>query len=347
MNPDRNFSPSGRPDLDEFLLTLGGFLEQKTSPGHPDNLRFLSTFCRSIGAGEGHLLQLSSDGNLNSMASVGLGNDFDAEFNSLRAKNPAFPSPPDEALRHKEVIAIVDLEKEKSLAPWFKDLMEKHELKSMVAVPLLGSENPVGVITAYYDDVCLFDQTTLHHLTMVGRMIGSAMDRQNGANGSEASSPLWRIVDEFLRDVATKVREKAPIYQLLAESAGRGLAVGGVIAGPVQGAQNNLVIKITGSYGISPTETHQVHKLPDFLEKKLKQEDFEGDAGIVEAGVWGSLNHLVGEGGVKYLFYPLVLRRKRIGAIIGWVPLEKDLSKDMGAFFSRLSQIASIALANC
>jgi hypothetical protein len=69
---------TSRPDLDEFLSALGGFLDKQTSPQDPSYLRFLSMFCRSVGAAEGHFLR--TEGRiLSSAVSFGLGRTFDEE----------------------------------------------------------------------------------------------------------------------------------------------------------------------------------------------------------------------------------------------------------------------------
>jgi len=343
MSSELDVPSSGRPDLDEFFLTLGGFLEQKASPRHPNNLRFLSMFCRSIGASEGHILQLNAQGELTSQASVGLGKEFDDDFNSSHSLNGSDGSPLDEAFNKKEVLAIVDLKKETSLPKWFLDLMEKYKIQSVVAVPLLGQENSVGILCAYYHDVCLFDQNTLGHLTMVGRMIGTSMERQGGDGRSSMEGPASRLIDGFLSEITSQSLSKNEIFAVLAKTMGEALMTGGVVAGPIREEQGKIFLKIAGSFGLPGKEFNQVYLLPEFLEEKLKSAHFEEDSGVSNSSQWGSWKHLI-DGSVKYFACPLSFRKKRLGLLMGWVPVQKRLPEEIPLLARRLGKISAIGL---
>jgi len=267
-------SPS-RPDLDEFLGALGGFLEKPSTTGDPSNLRFLSMFCRSIGASEGHFLRRNEFGNLSSINSVGVPKDFDQKFNTdhLNASNE--PSPLDEAFQQKEVIAIVELKKEKNIPPWFMKIMNDHGFNSLVAVPLIGSKEPVGILCAYYHDVCLFDQNTMDHLMTIGRMVGSATEKTIGAERAVSLGAKDKVSDEFLKVLTTRQFSKAQVYDLLAKFAGKALSLGGVVCGPIRRNNEGLTMTVAGGYKISSSLISTRIVLPPFIGKSLMKLSYE------------------------------------------------------------------------
>ncbi len=301
-------------------------------------------FCRSIGASDGQLLKITPQGTLRSISSVGLPKNFDIEFNQLIEKYQGQPTPHSEAFRRKEVIAIVDLKKDKMIAGWLLKFLDANKISSMVAVPLFGREESLGVLCAYYHDVCLFDGNTLEHLTMIGRMIGSAMERPTEMTADMGSDIGGHVVDDLLSQLNERGDTQARVFQLLADVIMKATTVGGVVVGPVKEEQDRLLFKIVGAAGIPDDERNSIYPLPPFLIQKLSVDEGLADVDVAGADQWGSLRHLLNGSSVKYFVFPLGSIEKKVGCVIGWISDDSQFGADMPALIARLAKIASLAI---
>lgn len=334
---------STRPDLEEFLSALGGFLDKKTAPGDSSYLRFLEIFCRSVGAGEGHLLRARSEAGLQSDISFGIGDNFDRDFNTAHAAASAAPCPLDEAFRQKRVVAIVDLEKAEGLPPWFMNLMRKYRFQSLVAVPLLGQQNPVGILCAYYHDVCLFDQGTLDHLMMIGRMVGGATEKSS-QDVAVASPAVDKSTDEFLLDLTSKPFTKIQMFDALTRAIASSVEVGGLVAGPVQKTNDGLAMVVAAGSGVPAAVLSRRFILPAFLEKLLLQGWAQTGSSPVRRDQWGSLKPLIHGNSLRTVSASMIVQNKIHGAIVGWRHTETPFTEADRVLLERLSRIASVAL---
>ena len=335
-------SQSDRPDLDEFLSALGGFLEKPAAPNDPGYLRFLEIFSRSVGASEGHLLRFMGANGLESVISFGMKGDFNEEYNETRAHAGPLPAPLDEAARLREAVAIVDLQKEKGVSPWFMKMMERHGFQSLVAVPLLGQSQTVGVFCAYYHDVCLFDRHTLDHLMMIGRMVGIATERSVQIGQGKPSQQRDEIIDRFLLMTISKPLSKLQIFQLLSTSAADGFQ--GMVCGPSRRINDRLELSVAAGLGVPASTVSGRFVLSASLEKCVVN-GMEGDViPVFKRDQCGDLKSLMNGDSVKVFCSPITWQKKIQGAVIGWKPADASFETGEVLFLNRLCRLASLAL---
>ncbi|OVE76619.1 hypothetical protein BVX98_05460 [bacterium F11] len=363
-----SFASKGRPDLEEFLSALDGFLNKQSSSTELTYLKFLGIFCRSIGAGEGHLLRGTDDNQLQSVISFGMGKDFDQEFNKasgeaglpdrqagLPDRQAGLPdrqagqaggslSPLDLAFRQKEVMAIIDLTKDPDIPPWFLNIMKRNKFNSLVAVPLLGQKKTIGVLCAYYHDVCLFDQGTMDHLYMIGRMVGVATEKDFTGASEMLASQKTNEIDEFLKMVTTKSLTKLQLFGSLAKFAQTALESEVAICGPLRKMNNKLSFTVAAGAGISPNLISQRYNLPPLLEKSLLKANSRNAIFSAPKKDWGELKTMI-EGNLLHGIGKTILwQNKIIGGIIGWRSGPTAFGESDNIMLNRLALIAALAL---
>lgn len=335
-------SAGGPPDLDEFLGALDGFLSKETPVKDPSYFKFLGIFCRSIGAAEGNLLK-RSDGRLGSILSFGMGHDFDRDFNEAAAAAPHQPSPLHVAYQKKEVIAIVDLAKDPDLPPWFRALMDRHGFGSLVAVPLIGRKEPTGVLCAYYHDVCLFDQGTLNHLYMIGRMVGAAAENdQSDLEGGPAGAS---VEEALLGTLTSRSASRAEIFSLVAQAAKKAVGASGSVSGPVRNAPGHLSITVAGLECDADASPSQL-RIPAFLEPLVTGRKAAGEAAPLSPEKWGDFRALIGPAPAAGLAAPMIFRGKLVGLVAVWRSDGRSFGAADAASIRRLAAIAALALTD-
>jgi hypothetical protein len=301
-------------------------------------------FCRSIGAAEGHFLKKSDTGALSSVTSVGIDKVFNDEFNAASMKAKEDPSPAHEALRRKEVIAVVDINKDPSVPAWFMDLMGKYKFNSMVAVPLLGQDSVIGILCAYYHDVCLFDQNTLAHLMMMGRMVGAGMEKSMRADRAVSLDRKDQVVDEFLKILADRPLNQMQLFQLLAKIIVPIFPVKAVVCGPVRKSAEGTSLTLVGGVGVSSTVLSNRYTLPPIVVKRLGKGNGSPDLGSLNSSQWGALKPLIHFPTTRGLCYPLTKQKKVLGAVLGWSNSATPFIEDDLLLFARLARIAALGL---
>ncbi len=338
-----------RPDLEEFLSALDGFLDKPaTTPQDPTYLRFLEIFCRSIGATEGHLLAVHQ-GNLSSVISIGLGDKFSRDFNAARAAGNRAACPLDRAFFEKKVVAIVELKKATGLPAWFLNVMDRCGFHSLLAVPLLAHTQAVGVLCAYYHDACLFDQGTLDRMMVIGRMVGSAVEKSMAAANP---SDEGKAVDEFLSYLSSKPFTRIHVYAQLARIAGPALNLSGALCGPVRKTHDEHALTVNGIHGVPAAAISNRYVLPPLLEKKILTSRWPASA-KAPAGKppfsspkdWGSLATLI-QGSVSGIACESLFWQNRfLGAFVGWRLTGGPITSREESLLVRLGGLASLAIS--
>lgn len=337
-------SPSvERPDLDEFLSALNGFLEKQTTPRDPSFLRFLEIFCRSVGSGEGHILKSTPTGDLESVMSFGISADFDTEFNEAK-KNNREPSPLEEAFREQKVVAIVELKKGPDMPDWFMKLMNKHQFKSLVAVPLLGHSETVGILCAYYHDVCLFDQGTLDRLMGIGKMVGTATEKSVVAGRVEMHDAKEKAADEFLQQLTAEPFGKLEVYGMLRKMIVKGLDPVSLICGPIRSTGATPSLTIVDGEKIPPAVISRRVNLPPLIVKKFITGEWVTPPASASVADWGDLATLFKGKVSRILCQAVTWQGKSLGAVIAWRSEGDAFNADDEVLLMRLCSIASLAL---
>ncbi len=333
-----------RPALDEFLSALNGFLEQKNDlPPDPSHLRFLEIFCRSVGSAEGHLLRYVDGKGLETVVSCGLSEKFVERFHETSLEPAREPSPLDSAFRDQQVMAVVDFKRGSGAPMWFMDVMAAHKFKALVAVPLIGQQRAVGVLCAYYRDICLFDQGTLDRLMTIGRMVGTAMEKSiaAGADVIDRSDP---VIDAYLKILTTQPIKKAHVFEALAKVLAKTLAPSGIIAGPLRFSGSELSLTVAEAAGIPPTMVGPSFAVPPFLAQRL----LLGQANKLSGGIpfeeWGALRPMLTSKAVAAVCQPVVWQKQPVAAVIAWRSEKKPFTESDEALLARLSSITALAL---
>lgn len=336
-------SATTQPDLEEFLSALNGFLEKQTAAKNPSYLRFLEIFCRTVGAGVGHLLKSDERGQLDSVISFGLDSSFDEEFNEAHAGGIS-DCPLDMAFHQKRVVAIVEMDKEPGIPPWFRALMDRYQFKSLVAVPLLGQHNPVGILCGYYRDVCLFDQGTLDRLLVMGRMVGAATEKSQVVEQVHARGKKEKVLDHFLSVLSAKPFNNLQLFTLLSKVVRHAFEPLGAVCGTIKKTQDGHVLTIISGIAIPAAAISHKFLVPSFLEKKLLTGQWPKNFVSAALKDWGSLAPLVDGSAYRVLCQPMIWQAKLQGTIVAWRSQNAPFSKQDELLLNRLAGIASIAL---
>lgn len=330
--------------MDEFLSALSGFLGKQALPSDPGQLRFLEIFFRTVKSDKGHLLKVSETGQLTSVVSTGLGTQFDEDFNRAHASADNEPCPLDIAFREREPIAIVDLSRDPDIPGWFSELMKKYKFASLVAVPLLGESKPVGILCAYYQDVCLFDRATLGHLMMIGRMVGSASEKSLVAQKAISHDQKEKYADQFLRILISKSFSKIQVYSMLAKIASEALPVTGLICGSLVKSNQNLAMTVLGGSGIPASVLSTQAPLPVFLTTRFITSSNLPEGEPRSERDWGPLSQLVNSSLSVDLVRPLQWQNNVEGAVVAWRNGPQKFDPEEISLLTRLCDIASLAL---
>lgn len=334
-----------RPDLDEFLGSLSGFLNKKDLlPEDPTYFRFLEIFCRSVSSGEGHLLYHDQGKGLHSIVSCGLPKDFELQFNEGASKGNQEPSPLDIAFREQQVVAVAEFNEGAELPAWFLKIMETHELKSLVAVPLMGQTRAVGVLCAYYRDACLFDQGTMDRLMTLGRMVGSAMENSTDMGSGNTAESSFSSVDAYLKLLTTETLTKEHVYLSLTKVLAQALSPSGLVCGPLHMGESGLLMTVVDGTGVPPDSMAQHFTLPPFLSKKIILGQGESRQAKVEGDMWGSLAPLVAGKVHSSLCQAIVWDKRSQAVILVWRSDKKPFTEFEELTVGRLAAIASLAL---
>ena len=332
-----------RPELDEFLSALNGFLDKQTTPQDPSYQKFLEIFCRSLGAGEGHLLKATSGRGLESVVSYGIGPEFDVEFNSAHAAGGNQASPLDRAFAEQKVVAIVEIRRDGNYPAWFLDLMTRHEFKSLVAVPLLGAAKTVGILCAYYHDVCLFDQGTLDRLLVIGRMVGAATEKSVAAGRVESYGAKEKAIDEMLHQLLLQPFNKIQVFGLLSRIAGAPLQVSGLICGPLRWNGPQALMTVADGSGIPASLISQRCALPAIVGQALASKP-DATTLSMRPDEWSGLGPLSEIKAGAVVCAPLIWQGQVQAGVVAWKPDGQSFEDDDGLLLARLAGIASLAL---
>lgn len=301
-------------------------------------------FCRSVGATEGHFLRKIPDGTLTSMVSFGLGRNFDEEFNQVHSTSGSL-CPQDEAFEKKEVVAIVELQKDDSVPDWFMELMNQHHLKSLVAVPLLGQTGVIGILCAYYKDICLFDQNTMDHLMMIGRMVGAATEKSAEAERAGVLGAKDKMMDKYLDALAGSNLSSVQIFQLLVQFVAKVVPFTAVLGGPARKTSDGISITLAAVAGLPSSILAERYDLPPFVVRAL-QTTPKSDLPMMVPKDWGMLAPLLKKQSAKPICLPLMWKKKLIGVLLGWSHEPVSLNPDDMLLLSRLTKITALGLSD-
>lgn len=332
------------PDLQEFLSALNGFLSKPVTASDPGYVRFLEIFFRTVKASKGHLLKRSETGVLQSVLSFGLTPDFDREFNSIHQRYPAHPCPLDWAYKREEAVAIVDFKREKDIPQWFMQFMAKEGFSSLVAVPLMGAVGPVGILCAYYEDICLFDEGTLNHLMMMGRMVGGASEKSIQAASAQEFGERERWLDEYLHALTTELMGSVEIYSQLTKMTQQGLQVNGVVAGPVNTTSGRMLMTPVAGKGATHDFSPKGIPLVPFLIERIKQTEWVRDPDEVDPAQLGEMARFIPENSVTVIIRPLLWGGQIRGAVLAWRLGGPAFEKNDFQLLSRMAAVTSLAL---
>jgi len=315
------FEHAARPDLEEFLSALDGFLvTQKDQKATSDlsYFKFLGIFCRSIGAREGHFVR-SGSGNLQSIFSFGMGAEFDKEFNASVPPGPHALCPLETALKQKEVIAVVDLSKDPDIPEWFMNIMKRRNFGSLVAVPILGRKDPTGVMCAYYHDICLFDQGILDHLMMIGRLVGAATEMESASKPTkpEGLEILDQIEGHYLQWLTTKSNDKLDVCMTVCKLAHTFLEATGVVCGLVHQTGGEMSLTIIGLSGIDGKLLSQRFLIPAQIKASFLS-DKKGGIISMQENDWQGFRTFITYHAPHGLVKPLIWQGQLSGAILAW-----------------------------
>jgi len=337
-------STPSRPDLEEFLSALNGFLSKQTTPSDPSYIRFLEIFFRSVKASKGHILKITDGGVLESVISYGLEEEFDQEFNKAHLINSGDPCPLDRAFQKEEPVAIVDLTKDASIPPWFQRLMKRYGFSSLVAVPLMGAQSPVGILCAYYDDICLFDQATLGHLMMIGRMVGGATEQSMVANKAESHVEKEKVIDQFLGTVNSSSLNQLQIYELIVKLVSQSISLTGMLSGPIRKVEQGVDLMLAAGKGVYAPAISRHFILPPFILRQIPKEESAASSLTVKQEEWGSLQSLIPGKTAQVLIRGMYWKNQLDGVIVAWKIPGPPFEKDDDLVLKRIASLASLAL---
>lgn len=342
-------SPSdSRPDLEEFFGALGGFLKEETPPSDLSYQKFVGVFCRSIGAPQGHIVKPAPSGELESVHAFGLDSSFSDAFNNLSKNGDDDPSPIHRSYANKQVIAIADMNKDPRLPAWFRSLMNQQGFHSLVAIPLMGRSKMAGVLCAYYHDVCLFDQGTLDHLLMIGRMVGSALDEKPVPlpPSKSASSDDFSDMDRFLESLLRKPLQAVQIIEEAARFAKAGVGATGLVSGRIQKKDADIFISFDAGSGFPATMGGKELAIPPFLRVSLLSGSPTQLLPSKTMEEWGAFRPFI-TGRESYgLISPIGWGTDLKGAVVAWRCEAVPFTFQDGLFLKRIGAIVSLALRN-
>lgn len=341
-----------RPDLDEFLSALNGFLDKPaaTSPSaapgskDPSHLRFLEIFLRSVGSSEGHLLHATEPAGLQSATTFGIRPTFEKEFNELMAQPGRELTPLDAAFRDQQVVAVVELKRGLGIPPWFLDFMAKYDFKALIAVPLLGQRRAVGLLCAYYRDVCLFDRNTVERLMTIGRMVGAATEKSVAAGRVESLGEHEKSIDDYLGALTRDPLNRVHVYELLSHATAKALQPTGIICGPLHVDETALSITVSEGTGIPATAIGQRLALPNMLAQQILLGEGLKPGALIPVSEWGALKPLLTGTSVATLCQPILWRKKPEGAALVWRSDRRPFTQEDSMLLKRLTSITSLAL---
>jgi hypothetical protein len=343
-----------RPELDEFLSALNGFLDKPSPasdpsaaspPGKdPSHLRFLEIFLRSVGSSEGHLLNATDADGLRSATTFGIRPTFEKEFNELMSKQGRELTPLDAAYRDQQVVAVVEIKRGIGIPPEFLELMSRYDFKALIAVPLMGQRRAVGLLCAYYRDVCLFDRNTVERLMTIGRMVGAATEKSVAAGRMASLDEHEKTFDDYLATVTRDSLTRARVYELLAHAAAKALQVTGLICGPLQINDTSLSITVADGTGIPASSINQRFALPPVLAQQLLMGEGHKTGAAMPVGDWGAMRPLITGPSVSMLCQPILWRKKAEGAVLAWRSEQRAFSMEDTMLLKRLAGLSSLAL---
>lgn len=332
-----------RPELEEFLSALNGFLDKPSTPQNSGYARFLEIFCRSVGANEGHLLQPLAAGVLQSVLSFGVTPTFDQDFNKARQQNKG-SLPIDEAYLSQHVVAVSELKAEDGVPKWFLDVLRRYGFMSLVAVPLLGHQKTLGVLCAYYKDICLFDQGTLDRLMAIGKVVGTATEKSQELGEATSHRASDDISDQFLKSLIREPHNKIQIYGILAEGLSKSIQTKALLCGPLQSDGERGFITLADGRGVPSAVISRRYNLPHWMLDRIHSEKKETFQSIVAKQDLGDLGVFCQSPQVSFLCAPLRWKGEVHSAVIAWREDTRGFKPDEEFMISRLTGIAAIAL---
>ena len=333
-----------RPDLDEFLSALNGFLDKQAQPEDPRYARFLEIFCRTVGAADGHLLVRSASDVLESVVSCGVRPNFDQDFNQLHIASRQEACPLDIAFQQERVVAIVELSKSPNCPDWFMNLMDKYTLRSLVAVPLVGQNKSIGVLCAYYRDVCLFDQGTLDRLMLIGRMVGGAMEKSVAVEKAQTFEAKEKVADAFLHSLVSKPFTRIQVLSQLTKVLKNTFSATAVICGTVKNNHDNPSLTVMEGHGIPVAAISRRVPLAPLLAKKIFSGKWAASAKPVPAADLGGLASLIKGESFSVLCDALLWQGTPQGAVVVCRGEGDAFDAQDELLLERLVGLASLAL---
>jgi hypothetical protein len=250
----------------------------------------------------------------------------------------------DVSFQKKKVVALVELKRGADCPGWFMDLMEKKGFKSLVAVPLLGQTKPVGILCAYYSDVCLFDKGTLDRLLVIGRMVGAATEKSLAVDRIQSHGAKEKVLDQFLRYLLAGAVNKQQLLGTLKKILVDSLSPTGLVCGMLQKEGDILTLTILDGQGIPMASMSKSFDLPPILKKKLLTGKWDSDPAAVSTQTMGSLAPLMKGGSLKILCEPFLWQNKLLGMILVWRAVGPLFDDDDALLLNRLAGLTSLAL---
>jgi hypothetical protein len=343
-----------RPDLDEFLSALNGFLDKPSAPPvsatavpaskDPSHLRFLEIFLRSVGSSEGHLLNATEQDGLRSATTFGIRPTFEKEFNELMSRKDRELTPLDAAYRDQQVVPVVEIKRGIGIPPDFLELMARYDFKALIAVPLMGQRRAVGLLCAYYRDVCLFDRNTVERLMTIGRMVGAATEKSVAAGRMASVDEHEKALDDYLHSITHDPLTRVHVYELLSHAATKAFHPSGLLCGPLRIDETSLSITVADGTGIPASAIGQRFALPALLAQKILSGEGSKPGAALPVSEWGPLRTMMSGTNVATICQPIVWRKKAESAVIAWRPEQRLFTQEEHMLIRRLCGLASLAL---
>ncbi|MFN0118059.1 MAG: GAF domain-containing protein [Elusimicrobiota bacterium] len=345
MSSERYSGPAlDRPDLEEFLSALDGFLIQPFSFQDSSYSRFLDIFCRTIGASEGHFLKKNESGHLVSVVSYGMKDGFDSKFNTLCSSHLKDQTPYLTALDSHKVEALVELIEKENCPSWLWKFLDKEGFKSLLVVPLVGQNQTSGVFCAYYRDVCLFDRSTVERLAALGKMMGSASERNLNAEIRQPDALKEKVTDDLLRIFIHNFPRKIDLFALTSHLVKELWKPEGFVFGKLNMMTSPPVFTVLDAVNV-PTETvSRRFELPEFIVKKVIEKKWRPEIRLFSHTEVGTLKSFIQSEEISILTSILVWRDMPQAFLVLWKNAAQSFEeRDLG-ICERISSLMALAI---
>jgi hypothetical protein len=208
----------------------------------------------------------------------------------------------------------------------------------------MGQRRAVGLLCAYYRDVCLFDRNTIERLMTIGRMVGAATEKSVAAGRTASLDEHEKSVDDYLTALTRDPLTRMHIYGLLSNTTAKALRVSGLMCGPLHINEASLSLTIADGTGIPATSIGQRFALPASFAQQLLLGEGSKPGAIFPAAEWGAMRSLMSGSAVSVLCQPIVWRKKAEGALLAWRNEQRIFSAEDAVLLKRLASVTSLAL---